>query len=716
MNHSLSGWIRKKSLRELIVIMFVVEILSFSVALGYVFYNSSLNTITESATRISSIVNDDITKMVQNYLDEPYHMEQINQNVMLNNQINFSDQNQRDKHFVEMLKVFPHVVNTYFVLASGYEYGARREDDGNFVVWNSDKEKKTLDYYKYDGQSGRQGYLKTLPSYDPTARPAYLKAVELKKPGWTDVYYSATGRGFVITKTCPVYATDGNLLGVHSCSMLLSWFDKFLKSLTVTDHSSVYILTGNEGIIASSDRQTEKGGQQATLTAAADNPLLAQGLKALKAKDMDANTIYGDAELMFSYNGEKYFLHAAPIQGKNDLQWKSVILIPEKDLTSYLHVFSNQLIIITVIACILALITGVLTARYIIKPIDKVNQVARRIAQGDFSDKIDVERQDEIGQLIDTVNEMSTKLEAQLELEKKAVDAEKKLREQGAALNQAAGSFVPYHFLYMLGKQDILGVTPGDYVEKELTILFTDIRSYTKISENMSNNELFQFVNRYLDMAVDVITINNGFIDKFIGDAVMALFPDGGDDALRAIIELRREMQQRGFSYNDIPVQIGAGIHFGGVTLGTVGTYTRMDTTVLGDSVNLASRLESATKVYGVDILLSEPCFSQLQHPDQFHIREVDTVKVKGKSQPIKLYEVFDGDPDELKQLKISTASLFAQGLDLYKVGDFARAEEIFRQCQQLCPGDHLIPVYIKRCGTLQRVPPGPDWKGVSGI
>jgi class 3 adenylate cyclase/HAMP domain-containing protein len=391
-------------------------------------------------------------------------------------------------------------------------------------------------------------------------------------------------------------------------------------------------------------------------------------------------------------------------------------VIPEIDLIYSMEKFIRQLELITLLACLMGLVAGILAARHIINPIIKVNRAAQKIAEGDFSTKIDIRRHDEIGQLVYTVNDMSTKLENQREVEKKAIEKEKKMREQEVSVNKAVSSFVPYAFLYMLGKQNILEIEPGDHVEKELTILFTDIRSYTKISETMSNAELFAFINQYLDLAVDVITKNNGFIDKFIGDAIMGLFPDGSDDALRAVIELRRQLEERNRENSGAPIQIGVGIHHGSVTFGTVGTRARMDTTVIGDSVNLASRLEGATKVYGIDTLLSEAAYLKLEHPERFHIREVDTVKVKGKSQPVKIYEVFDCDPDELKRLKAETAPLLAQALELYKQGQFFQAEKIFRQCQTICPADQLLPVYIQRCSTMQRIPPGPDWKGISGI
>ena len=231
MKFTIPNFIRNKSVRSLIVLIFTIEILFFAMVTGYLSYTSGLHTATQSANQIASIANGEIAKTLLNYLEEPCQLEEIHKNVILNNQIDFSNQVQRDKQFVEMLKIFPLVVNTYIILPTGDEYGARREDDGSFTVWSTNLKEKTLDYYHYDNNGGRQGYLKSLLAYDAHQRPPYLKGLELKKPGWTDIYSSATGRGLVITATYPVYTPDNKLVGIIGSSLVLNWIDEYLKTL-----------------------------------------------------------------------------------------------------------------------------------------------------------------------------------------------------------------------------------------------------------------------------------------------------------------------------------------------------------------------------------------------------------------------------------------------------------------------------------------------------
>ncbi len=196
--------------------------------------------------------------------------------------------------------------------------------------------------------------------------------------------------------------------------MLLGWIDEFLQSLTVTKNSSIYIIDRKENLIATTNEALQRTRTKSTsglLNAdSSEHHLLFQGMTALKDKGHTISAIKADLNLRFESNGEKFFLHAHPIYANHNLEWISVILIPEKDLTYPVHDLIQQLLLITLLSCFSGLITGALSARYIINPIISVNRVATKIADGDFSIKLDLDRQDEVGQLVHTVNAMSQKL------------------------------------------------------------------------------------------------------------------------------------------------------------------------------------------------------------------------------------------------------------------------------------------------------------------
>ena len=213
-----------------------------------------------------------------------------------------------------------------------------------------------------------------------------------------------------------------------------------------------------------------------------------------------------------------------------------------------------------------------------------------------------------------------------------------------AKINAAYGRFVPHDFLRFLGHESIVDVRLGDQIQKEMTVLFSDIRSFTTISEAMTPQENFNFINSYLSRVNPVIRAHQGFIDKYIGDAIMALFPESADDAVRAAVEMQKQViiynQDRQLS-NHPPITIGIGLHAGTLMLGTIGEEERMESTVIADAVNLASRLEGLTKVYGAGILVSGSILERLGKREKYMCRFVDRVTVKGKEAAVSVYMKF---------------------------------------------------------------------------
>ncbi len=274
-----------------------------------------------------------------------------------------------------------------------------------------------------------------------------------------------------------------------------------------------------------------------------------------------------------------------------------------------------------------------------------------------------------------------------------------------AKINAAYGRFVPHEFLRFLERESIVDVQVGDQVQKEMTILFSDIRSFTSFSEKMSPKENFDFLNACLSQVSPVIRNHNGFIDKYIGDAIMALFPQTADDAVKAAIEMQKQVSLYNISLQESggeAIAIGIGLHTGTLMLGTVGESERMETTVIADAVNLASRLEGLTKIYGVDILISEQTRHRLDNQLKENTRFLGRVKVKGKSQAVDVFEVFDGNPPHLMELKRQTRPEFEQGVAFYVEGKFDHAEQVFQQVLQRNEQDRVTQVYIARCKDAQ--------------
>ncbi|MGL5196070.1 MAG: adenylate/guanylate cyclase domain-containing protein, partial [Chroococcales cyanobacterium] len=270
-----------------------------------------------------------------------------------------------------------------------------------------------------------------------------------------------------------------------------------------------------------------------------------------------------------------------------------------------------------------------------------------------------------------------------------------------AQLNQAYERFVPRQFLQVLNKASIVEVELGDQVQVEMSVLFSDIRDFTTLSESMTPEENFKFINSYLSRMEPAISEHSGFIDKYIGDSIMALFSGEADNAVKAGISMLHrlvEYNQHRVSWGFAPIKNGIGINTGSLMLGTVGGQNRMDGTVISDAVNLASRVEGLTKNYGVALLITEQTYGRLIHCDRYAIRRIDRVTVKGKSEEVTVYEVFDADSPEIKAGKLATLDRFTQALSLFDDEDFLGAARLLAYCLNQNPGDRVAHIYFDRC------------------
>jgi predicted ATPase/class 3 adenylate cyclase len=321
---------------------------------------------------------------------------------------------------------------------------------------------------------------------------------------------------------------------------------------------------------------------------------------------------------------------------------------------------------------------------------------------------------------------------------KEALSQQIQLSDNQVELTNAYSRFVPSEFLSLLNKKSIVDVRLGDQVEEEITVMFSDIRGFTPLSEQMSPQENFNFINSYLSQMGPIIRDYHGFIDKYIGDAIMALFPTDADEAVQASIAMLKQLehynqgrQRAGYQ----PIQIGIGLNTGMLMLGTVGEQDRMDGTVISDAVNLASRIEGMTKIYGVSLLISETTYFQLQDASKYAIRIIDQVQAKGKSEPVTVFEVFDGDPPDMIDRKLKTLVLFKQGFKMYHQTKFAganalfnevlriseteklkqieEAQELFNEILHVNPNDKVAQIYVQRCENIKKYGVSEEWAGV---
>ncbi len=312
-------------------------------------------------------------------------------------------------------------------------------------------------------------------------------------------------------------------------------------------------------------------------------------------------------------------------------------------------------------------------------------------------------------------------------------------RKQAEDLARSLRRFVPGEFSQILGKQDITNVELGDSVLSEMTVLFCDIRGFTGLSERNDVGEVFSLLNAIYARLVPLIREHGGFIDKYIGDAIMAIFPASPVDSVRASvaiaeaarsIELPTELAQTTLLARHLAV--GIGIHRGSVMLGMIGEQQRMEATVIADVVNVASRLEGLSKHFGAGILISGELYRSLvseNSGDELIARETRSlgrVRLAGKRQSVEVYEVFVGDGAELRAVKRGGLADFAAALAHFEAGDFAAATAGFSAlCAPKNPGstgqgqppvDQPAAIYAAASSELLASPPEHEWQGILEI
>lgn len=343
------------------------------------------------------------------------------------------------------------------------------------------------------------------------------------------------------------------------------------------------------------------------------------------------------------------------------------------------------------------------TTMDIIFPVKELLNNMQKTGEGRNTNFSIVRTNDEIGELAEGFNIMSLRI--------------KNYIDHISEINHSYYRFVPKQFLDFLGKNSITDIHLGDQIQKEMTVMFSDIRSFTEISELMSPRENFNFINHYLGYMEPIISRNHGFIDKYIGDSIMALFPDSPDDAINAAIEMRAKLQEFNEDLklsNMQPINSGIGINTGNLMLGIVGGKGRIEGTVISDHVNLASRLEGLTKKYGTPIIISQDTLIKLNKPQNYHFRFLDVVTVKGKRNSVNIFEILDGEISHIRNAKIETNQLFKNGLQHFRNKEMIAALDVFKEIEEKSPHDLATKLYIKRCESFIQNGIPDDWDGIS--
>jgi predicted ATPase/class 3 adenylate cyclase/tRNA A-37 threonylcarbamoyl transferase component Bud32 len=293
--------------------------------------------------------------------------------------------------------------------------------------------------------------------------------------------------------------------------------------------------------------------------------------------------------------------------------------------------------------------------------------------------------------------------------------ANARIYEEQKQLLKAQQRFVPSQFLKNLGHTDIARVELGESVSMEMSVLFSDLIGFTSLSEQLSPHDIIELLNQYYSALGVPITEAGGFIDSYAGDEIMALFPvpaqqsvEAGINMCKALRRFNKELVKKGRP----ALTMGLGMNTGPLVLGTMGGLDRMQCSVLGDTVNLASRIEQLTRLYGARMLIGENTFTALLNPGAFSIRMVDYVAVKGKATAIRLYEVLDALEEEQQKAKETTKEQLDAAMKAYINRDFSLAKTLFKNITEMDSQDTVPAIFAARCERYMEQPPPEDWQG----
>jgi adenylate cyclase len=282
-------------------------------------------------------------------------------------------------------------------------------------------------------------------------------------------------------------------------------------------------------------------------------------------------------------------------------------------------------------------------------------------------------------------------------------------------IHEVTKKFVPSEFIRSLGKESLTDVMLGDQVEKIVTVLFTDIRDFTNLSEKMTPEENFRFVSSFNARLGPIIRSNRGFINQYLGDSIMALFPEDPEDALKAAIAMQEAVYQLNLQRHSegLPlIRAGIGMHTGPLIMGITGDEHRLDAATISDTVNTAARIESLTKYYGSPLLLSGETLQLITELNKYQFRHLGKVLLKGKNNLLSIVECMNGNSEETRNKKINTIPQFNKAMHCYQEQQFEHAISLFEDILATDPEDHTATIFMHKALKYLKNGAPENWTG----
>jgi len=505
------------SLQTILTYPFVFLILVTVILMGFFsFYNSG-----KAIDRMAGQLMDKTTAQIQDrimlFLNRAHRVNEINANAIESGQIDLKKVAPLEIHFWNQVRSFEYISYSYLGTAGGGFWGARRLADGTLqIIATQTPTGGKIFYFNTDARGRRTEAVSTLPSYDHKTRPWYKAALQAGKPTWSPVFVDAGGEGLTITAAKPLYEVTGKTKGVLGSSFIFSHINQFLRSLKIGESGQTFIMERSGMLVATSTIDPTSTADKKRIAAReSENTLIRHASRLIYERFGDLSGISQNQRFSLDIKGEKYFVHFTPFQDGRGIDWLIAVIVPENDFMSLVKESHRNIILLSLIALILTIIAGFIIARRITKPILKLNLASKALAAGEWSQIIEIDRRDEIGELAESFNLMARQLKDAIgnleqkvtertaeimEISRKHLASEKKYRElyenlrDGSVMFDMKGKIIEFNteFQNIFGgtTEEILAlkfteITPPDWSAREKEILSEQVlkRGYSGLYE-----------------------------------------------------------------------------------------------------------------------------------------------------------------------------------------------------------------------------------------
>ncbi|MEM9217522.1 MAG: adenylate/guanylate cyclase domain-containing protein [Cyanobacteria bacterium P01_F01_bin.150] len=729
------------SIRWVLTLPFIIQIIGVVSIVGFLSFLNGRQSVENLLSHLQSEIGDRVGQRLHDYLKTPYQVTRINQQAYELGFLDVDDLDRMQKYFHQQMQLSDSLSYVNFGHANGSFIGVGRDEENKLYGEHITPEQPgEIQKYYLDDQGNRVGEPELI-DYEPREDTWYTDAVEAQQPLWTDIYQWPDDPDISsISASYPVYADSDareELVGVLGADFILSQINQFLIDLvsstdineknaatlpslpqsqaseTLNALGHVFIVERETGLLVANSSQTpavlrSENGDAIRIPATQSSEALIQAT----ATYLQKNNYY-DSFSALAEGADSVSLKRVPLLGDRqyirlmswnrlELDWVIVVVVPESVFMDQINSNTYNTFLLCILALAIAIWVGIRTAHWITQPILFLNRAAKNLADGAWNQTFVLERSDEVGELAQSFNDMARQLRHSF-------------RDLESQKNSFA-RFFPSEYLTFLNKPAVTDVRLGDHVSREMTVMFTDIRGFTSMSEVMTPGETFDFVNAYLEEVAPAVRFHNGVIVKFLGDGTMAVFPESANSALNAGIDTFHCLQtynQRRVARQEPPIDLGIGIHVGHMMVGIVGERNRMQADALSDTVNLTARLEGLTKFYGVSLLVSDSVVQNLLDPDEYQLRFLGEAIVKGRSEPIGIYEVIDVEADAVQIVKRKTLESFHKGVDAYRNGELDKAKGYFETVLAAHPDDYPAQRFIQYIQNYLDNGMPKDWDGV---